>query len=203
MQFGPSSRARGRNQRRGTLLGLSCLLVGLLVLSPAALAQQHGTGHHAQPPAPRMPQEAGQSAFAAIQEIVLLLNEDPSTDWERVDLEALRQHLRDMDEVTLRADAVTEPIRGGVVVAVTGTGRTQEAIRRMVPAHAVELDKVEGWEAAGQVVADGAKLTVTSTDPEETRRIRGLGFIGLMAMGAHHQAHHLAIARGEPVHAHR
>jgi hypothetical protein len=51
-------------------------------------------------------------------------------------------------------------------------------------------------------VGNGALLTVTARDPKETQHIRGLGFIGILASGAHHQAHHLAIARGETVHAH-
>ena len=44
---------------------------------------------------PPMP---GQDAFGAIQEIVQILDADPKTDWSKVDLEALRQHLIDMDE---------------------------------------------------------------------------------------------------------
>ncbi len=37
----------------------------------------------------------GQDAFGAIQEIVRVLESDPKTDWSKVDLEALRQHLGD------------------------------------------------------------------------------------------------------------
>jgi hypothetical protein len=37
---------------------------------------------------------------------------------------------------------------------------------------------------------------------KETRHIRGLGFAGLMVSGSHHQAHHLALAKGEPMHGH-
>ncbi len=107
-----------------------------------------------------------------------------------------------MAELTLQAETAETLIEGGISVAVTGTGRTLEAIRRMVPAHAVELDRLETWTAAGVIAPGGAVLTVTSDDPGEVRRIRGLGFIGLMATGAHHQAHHLAIARGEAVHRH-
>jgi len=33
-------------------------------------------------------------------------------------------------------------------------------------------------------------------------RIRGLGFIGILVSGSHHQAHHLAMAKGELSHAH-
>ena len=52
---------------------------------------------------PTMP---GQDAFGAIQEIVRILEADPKTDWSKVNLEALRQHLIDMNEVTLKAAAV-------------------------------------------------------------------------------------------------
>jgi hypothetical protein len=34
------------------------------------------------------------------------------------------------------------------------------------------------------------------------QHIRGLGFIGLLASGSHHQPHHLAMAKGEFMHSH-
>jgi hypothetical protein len=34
-------------------------------------------------------------------------------------------------------------------------------------------------------------------DPKQTTIIRGLGFIGLMASGGHHQMHHLMMAKGK------
>jgi hypothetical protein len=83
---------------------------------------------------------------------------------------------------------------------VTGGGRTLEAIRHMIPAHAHELARVPGWNARTEMLNDGVRLTVTSPDPREATHIRGLGFIGLMASGAHHQAHHLAMAKGEHIH---
>ncbi|MCC2098329.1 MAG: hypothetical protein KDJ29_15640, partial [Hyphomicrobiales bacterium] len=43
------------------------------------------------------PVQPGQSAFAAIQEIVEILEADRSTDWSKVNIPALRQHLIDMD----------------------------------------------------------------------------------------------------------
>ena len=46
----------------------------------------------------------GQDPFGAIQEIVRILEADPSTDWSKVNIAALREHLIDMNEVTLRAD---------------------------------------------------------------------------------------------------
>jgi hypothetical protein len=143
---------------------------------------------------PTMP---GQDAFGAIQEIVRMLEADPGTDWSRVDLEALRQHLIDMNEVTIKADAVTKPVDGGLEIAVTGEGRTIAAIQRMLPAHAQELDQMNGWSAETASSPNGVLLTITASDPKEAQHIRGLGFIGLLVSGAHHQPHHLAMATGE------
>ena len=47
----------------------------------------------------------GQDAFGTIQEIVQILQSDPKTDWSKVNIDALRQHLIDMNEVTLHAAA--------------------------------------------------------------------------------------------------
>jgi hypothetical protein len=147
--------------------------------------------------APTMP---GQDAFGAVQEIVRALEADPATDWSKVDLESLRQHLIDMNYVTLQASAIAKPIDGGLEIAVTGSGRTLAAIRRMVPAHAAEINGLNGWSAKTSPLGNGVLLTVTATDPKETQHIRGLGFIGILVSGSHHQAHHLAMAKGEFVH---
>ena len=72
----------------------------------------------------------------------------------------------------------------------------------MVPAHAAELAKVEGWQIDAAARDGGARLTVTSADPRQEAQIRGLGFFGLMATGAHHQTHHWAMATGLPIHGH-
>jgi hypothetical protein len=144
----------------------------------------------------------GQDAFAAIQEIVRMLEADPETDWSKIDLETLRQHLIDMNEVTLKAVAAPTPIDGGLAIAVTGEGRTLGAIQRMVPAHAEELNQMNGWAAKTEALPNGILLTVTSNDPKEVAHIRGLGFIGLLVSGSHHQPHHLAMAKKEMPHKH-
>jgi hypothetical protein len=153
---------------------------------------------------PTMP---GQDAFAAIGEIVRILEADPATDWSKVDLERLRQHLIDMNEVTLRAAVNPSPVPGGLAMDVTGTGRTEQAIRAMVVPHAVELDRMPEWSARTEVIPGGVRLTVIARKADDAKlvaRIRGLGFAGLITEGAHHQPHHLAMARGEalPGHAH-
>ena len=45
----------------------------------------------------RMPTAPGQAAFGAAQEIVRMLLADPMTNWSKVDIDALRQHLIDMN----------------------------------------------------------------------------------------------------------
>lgn len=148
---------------------------------------------------PNMP---GESAFGAIQEIVHILEADPKTDWSKVNLEVLRQHLIDMNEVTLKANAAAKPVDGGIEIALTGTGPTVYAIQRMVPAHASEIERtrLNGWSAKTATLPDGVVLTVTAAEPREVEHIRGLGFAGIMVSGQHHRLHHLAIARGESMH---
>jgi hypothetical protein len=157
------------------------------------------SGMHPDAASPTMP---GQDAFGAIQEIVGILEADPKTDWSKVDLEALRQHLIDMNEVTLKAEASATPVDGGLAVAVTGSGRTLAAIQQMLPAHAATIDGRNGWSTTTAPLPNGVRLTVTASDPKEVQHIRGLGFIGLLTSGSHHQPHHLAMAKGEFAHEH-
>jgi hypothetical protein len=164
---------------------------------PMAMTGQPGGGA-------AVPTLPGQDAFGAIQEIVRILEADPKTDWSKVNLEALRQHLIDMNDVTLKAAEVTKPIPGGMQAMVTGTGRTIAAIKRMVPDQAAMIDETHpnGWSAKTAPLANGVVFTVTAKDPKQVEIIRGLGFIGVMATGSYHQMHHLEMAKGEFMHMH-
>jgi hypothetical protein len=178
---------------------------GFLLASADTRAQSptmdHAAQHAAATPAPPTePTLAGQDAFGAIHEVVTILDADPATDWSKVDIGALRRHLIDMNEVTLHAKAQAEPVEGGLRIRVTGQGRTREAIQRMVPAHAREIDGWYGWKVTAAPAGDGVVLTVTSADSAQVARIRGLGFMGIMVLGPHHQRHHLAMARGMSPH---
>ena len=169
------------------------------------LRQHQGTtmgGHAEMQGASTVPTLPGQDAFGAIQEIVRILDADPKTDWSKVDLEALRQHLIDMNEVTLHADAAPKQIDGGLEIAVTGSGRTLVAIHRMIPAWVQMANGHDGWSAKAADLPKGELLTVTATGPKEVQHIRGLGFIGLLTSGSWHQPHHLAMAKGEFDHKH-
>ena len=146
------------------------------------------------------PTEPGQDAFAAIQEIVTFLDADPTTDWTRVDIEGLRRHLADMNNVTLRADVVAVPIIDGVRYIVTGEDAVRSSTRRMVSAHAETMNGANGLFIEAGEHPEGAVMTVTLADPAELPKLKGLGFIGVMTLGAHHQEHHLAIATGAAPH---
>jgi len=185
------------------------LTAALVLAAPGIALPQAVSGHRHNEAAHQgmhseavIPTAPGQDAFGAIQEIVGILEADPKTDWSKVNLEALRQHLIDMNEVTLKADAATTQIDGGLRIAVTGSGRTLPAIQRMVPAWAQTMNGHDGWTTKADELPNGVLLTVTATDPEQVRHIRGLGFIGLLVSGSHHQPHHLAIARGEMAYMH-
>lgn len=145
------------------------------------------------------PTQAGQAAFAAIQEIVEILEADPATDWSKVNIEALRQHLIDMDNVTLRAEVKNEPIEGGMRFIVSGAGPVKDSIQRMVMAHAATMNGVENWKFTAIPTEAGAILTV-ETPSKDTEKFHALGFIGVMTRGMHHQQHHLMIARGHHPH---
>jgi len=146
-----------------------------------------------------VPAHPGQETFGAIQEIVRILEADPTTDWSKVNIGALREHLIDMDEVTMRARASERPLDNGIEITVTGEGRTLGAIKRMVPAHARVLAAL-GWSASTQDLPNGVKLVVIASDPRQVVKLRSLGFIGIMVQGAHHQPHHLMMAKDEFIH---
>ncbi|NVO29006.1 hypothetical protein HJ526_16360 [Donghicola sp. C2-DW-16] len=146
--------------------------------------------------------EPGQGAFAAIAEVVKVLEADPETDWTRVDLAALRAHLVDMDRLVTGTQVEETVLPDGIRSFATGDADTIAALLRMVPAHAAELAKDPRWSVRATERENGVELEVTSTDPATVARIQGLGFFGLMASQDHHRAHHLMIARGQNAHAH-
>ncbi len=200
---------------KAATIGVGAVLAGVLLGTAWVPAQQmpraDGRMQHeqmmGQAPEQRVPTLPGQDAFGAIQEVVRILEADPTTDWSKVDLERLRQHLIDMNDVTLRSEVKSAVVPGGLAMEVTGAGRTEHAIRRMVVPHSAELNSMSVWSARTEEIPGGLRLTVVAKNPDDTKtvaRIRGLGFIGLLTQGAHHQPHHLAMAKGEamPGHGH-
>ena len=149
-----------------------------------------------------IPLEHGQSAFAAIAEIVSILENDPSTDWSKVNINALTEHLRDMSLLTLNSRVFSQRTASSVIFEVTGDAGVIRALQNMVPAHANELDKMQQWNVTGEATDNGAVLTVVPVKKSDLTRVQALGFFGLMATGAHHQPHHLGMSKGTTLHQH-
>ena len=146
--------------------------------------------------------EPGQGAFAALSEVVRVLEADPETDWSKVDLSGLREHLIDMDRLVTGSIVNETQLPDGLRASVTGDADTLASLKRMVPAHAGQLARDDRWTVSVQESAEAVQLTVTSEDDAVAARIKGLGFFGLMASQDHHREHHLMMARGEDAHAH-
>jgi hypothetical protein len=192
----------------------TAILLSFVGFSTGAMAQSGMTHTPGMPHTPDMQHAAGrtqatqsgQAVFAAITEIAQILQADSTTDWMKVDLEALRQHLIDMDNVTMRARVRQSMIEGGLVMDITGDATVAAAIRRMVGSHSAVLQTMSMWRAKTTPIPGGTRLTVTASNPADSTtaaQIRGLGFIGVMVQGDHHTRHHLLIARGAGPHAHK
>jgi len=69
----------------------------------------------------------------------------------------------------------------------------------MTTAHGATMNGVEGWRFEASEIDGGASLTV-HLPAKDVDRLRGLGFLGVLTLGMHHQEHHLMIARGEKPH---
>jgi hypothetical protein len=185
----------------------SAKLLLLAVLFPTVVLAQTMPNHHHDDrspapishPAEAIPVQPGQGAFAAIQEIVEILEADKTTDWSKVNIDALRRHLVDMDNVTLHAEVENRPVTGGMEFVVQGSGPVRDSIQRMLMAHAATMDGVGGWHLAASATETGAILTVKAP-ASDLEKLRALGLFGVLAEGMHHQMHHLAIARGGMMH---
>jgi hypothetical protein len=171
---------------------LGVLTATIMFMATSAMAQH--AGHSSSN------SKTGQSQFAAIAEIVTMLRDDPKTDWEQIDIDALRAHLVDMDNVTTKAMVETTVNDLNVTFTVTGDATVAMSIRRMVFAHGPMLQQTTSWSVMAEERSDGATMLVQLKSMDEMKEVIGLGFFGLMTIGAHHQQHHLMIAMGHSPH---
>ncbi len=158
--------------------------------------------HTKQTPQLTVLSEAGNDAFGTIQEVISKLNNDPNTDWSKVNLEKLRKHLVDMNNMTLHVEVISQVDTEnglGVIVKPT-TESSKKTLNRVFKVHPSQLKMETGWDMT--VKTDNGKyiLRITTVDKRDVSKIRGLGYIGLMAYGVHHQKHHWDMARGEDPH---
>ena len=185
-------------------LGAALVAGGVWAQNPQPMPPDHMHQHHH--PMGTHAMQPGQAAFGAMAEVVQTLEADPATDWSKVDIERLRQHLIDMDEVVMRATVKATQVPGGLSMDVTGKGRTAQSVRSMLIPHAAELDAMPAWSAKAEQIPDGVRLIVVARDPADAKtvaRIRGLGFAGLLVQGGHHGPHHLAMAKGDTLAGHQ
>ena len=66
----------------------------------------------------------GQSAMAVLSDVIKQLQSNPDTDWSQVNIEALRQHLIDMDRIALYANAQSSEINGGAQFTISADDAT-------------------------------------------------------------------------------
>lgn len=173
---------------------------------------QHGDPHradsadasHTHESADMPLQAPGHAIFGTVQEAIQALEADPETDWSAVDVEALRQHLIDMHHAALNV-AVDEQaaIDNGVRLVIRPTtDEAAGALQRVLSAHPTMLQQETGWQM--DVTPDNNRFILHVTDPSGTEadKIRGLGYIGLLAYGPHHQHHHWMMVRDAAPHEH-
>lgn len=189
-------------------------LGGFFLMAPGlALAQMQDHGGHKSPPGhppcetcdrdakhdrTERPLEFGSDILAAMQEMVMLLEGKPDTDWDKFSLDRLYTHLVDMKELSENTTISTRQLDDGLEASLSGPSRTMIALKRVIPEQAITLGRINGWDSAVAIGTNRVVLTVTSIHPAEVKHIKGLGFMGLMVAGTgHHQPFHLALARGE------
>ncbi len=143
--------------------------------------------------------EPGNGAFGAIQEAVRALQADPHTDWSKVNLEALREHLVDMRNMTLDVTVHSQkPVPDGVEILVSGnTPAAGASLGRVLAEHPAFLAMETGWKMTVAKRGGIYDLVVTTRQPGQVAEVRGLGYIGLLAIGNHHQVHHWEMATGQ------
>lgn len=169
------------------------------VIPPPPLEYQHTPSQDATAAVLSRP---GNDIFGAIQEALRKLESDPTTDWKKVNLEALRLHLLDMRCITENVEVIAQkPIDKGIEIMVRATQPGAiPALDRVFNAHPKILKSETGWDMTATKDKDKYKLRVTTDDAAQVDKLRGLGYIGVMATGNHHAAYHWALARGQAPH---
>src|SRR5689334_5537672 len=101
------------------------ITVGLVVGASAVAVAQHDMAQHDMSAhAGALPTFPGQAACTPLGQVVAILKADSTTDWSKVNLDALREHLLDMDDVVMHASVTKRNVAGGFEARATGTGRT-------------------------------------------------------------------------------
>lgn len=182
-----------KNFNLNPILCKSILVFFFIAVTSGSMAQQNQNMFQSPLTMP------GNEIFGTIQEVIHKLEADPDTDWSKVNLEALRQHLLDMKAFTEEVSVVSQKnIKNGTMIQVKPeTERAVGALKRLFKMHPAMLKEEKGWEMVAKQNNNGWTITVTTKNKSEVEKIRALGYIGLLAEGAHHQYHHWMIATGQ------
>ncbi|ADE14512.1 hypothetical protein Nhal_1361 [Nitrosococcus halophilus Nc 4] len=189
-----------------TLL-LSLLSISIVWPETEQKAEHHRMEHglHSMSAMEKIPlTEPGNAIFAAIKEAIAQLEADPKTNWSQVDLEAFRRHLVDMYHFMTNVEVIAQTSTAeGVHIKVRPlSAPAQETLARVLApgAHPAVLKQETGWNMAVAQENGIYGLTITTDNPQEVDKIRGLGYAGLMAYGEHHLPHHWFITQGKAPH---
>ncbi len=146
--------------------------------------------------------EAGNAIFGTIQEVISKLDADPNTDWEKVDIEGLRQHLIDMENFTSGVDVLSQKNieKGAEIVIRAKSEAAHHSLTRALKAHPSMMESETGWTMDVKQNKERFTLKIETKKQEEVARLRGLGYIGAMSLGNHHQVHHWMMASGSNPH---
>ena len=188
---------------------LSLSIAAMTIVMPMASAHMHHTNMtHAEmmgystAPTQVVLTESGTDPFATLQEVITALEADPSTNWERVNIEALRLHLVEMQDMTINVAVKQRHINNGFQAVVTPTtSNAVQSLTRVLSGHPAQMKAETGWDMQVRDNNGVFTLTVTTDNAIDVAKIRGLGYIGVMAYGNHHQPHHWAMASGGNPHA--
>jgi hypothetical protein len=147
--------------------------------------------------------ESGTDPFAVIQETISKLEANKNTDWSKVNIEALRKHLVEMEDATLNVTLKQVNVKNGFAAMIfPQTNRAVKSLFNLLKNHPEQMEKETGWVMVVNRVDDHFEITVTTKNDKEIDKIRGLGYIGVIAYGDHHKKHHWSMASGEEVHGH-
>ncbi|MDH5230808.1 MAG: hypothetical protein OEZ58_04105 [Gammaproteobacteria bacterium] len=172
------------------------VIVALFILQACANTQAADAGTQSL----RLTQP-GHDIFGTIQEAVNRLLASESTDWQKVDTEALRQHLIDMKHFTEDVVVVSQSdIDGGALINIQVPDVALVSVERALAAHPAQLKQESGFDMLVEQNGNDFDLSVTTVNPDEVKIIRGLGYIGLMAYGGHHVDHHWMMISGQHPH---
>lgn len=183
------------------------IIVTLSYVSTVYATDEHSMEHHQQMATQNQAlllTEAGNDIFGTIQEVIANLNANPNTNWDKVNIGALREHLLDMRDMTINIEVISQDrLKNGSKILIRPTNiRSRQAMKRVLSAHPAQLKKETNWQMQVHKQEDKYLLITTTDKPKEVNKINGLGYIGLMAYGSHHQPHHWSMATGSNPHTH-